>query len=63
MSSSTTTATPCACPGAARMGSSEGVIHPHPRPCDGCPRPFLTYLWVVDGQHLCGRCRFGPGAE
>lgn len=45
------------------MGASDGVIHPHPRPCDGCNRPYLSYLWVVDGRHLCGRCRFGPGDE
>jgi hypothetical protein len=54
---------PCSCPGARRMGASDGVIHPHLRPCDGCARAFLSYLWVLDGQHLCGRCRFGPGDE
>lgn len=57
---------PCGCPDARRMGGSDGVIHPHPRPCDGCNRPFMSYLWVVDattGEHLCGRCRFGPGDE
>lgn len=54
---------PCSCPDARRMGASDGVIHPHLRGCDGCHRELRSYLWVVDGQHLCGRCRFGPGDE
>lgn len=54
---------PCACPGARSMGDSLGVIHPHLRGCDGGCNRMRTYLWVVDGQHLCGRCRYGPGHE
>lgn len=55
---------PCGCPGAKRMGGSQGVIHPHMRGCDSCQRSLLSYLWVLDdGTHLCGRCRFGPGDQ
>lgn len=54
----------CTCPGAQRMGRSQGVNHAdHRVPCDECGR-MVRYCWVISGRHLCGRCLlYGPGDQ